>query len=72
MNPNDAAYPAAVGLIPTYLGLTKREIFIMAAMQGFCANSKWFIDKDDAAACAVAVADATIRAANKAEKETTK
>lgn len=53
-------------------GLTKREEFVKAAMQGLCADPAWTeVGGDDLAAsvaalgrCAVRIADATIAALN--------
>jgi hypothetical protein len=49
-------------------GLTKREIFAMAAMQGACADPH-MTDCYDIAAFAVGCADALIAELNKPEKE---
>jgi len=38
-NSNEPAYPTSQG--DHYQGLTKREVFAMAAMQGLCANPRY-------------------------------
>lgn len=46
-----------------YRGLTKRELFAMAAMQGFCSNSSPQVNEWDApktASSAVSFADALL------------
>lgn len=40
-NPNDPAYPIKEHLTSDAAGLTKREAFAMAAMQGLCSNPNY-------------------------------
>jgi hypothetical protein len=50
------------GWYPAAHGLTKRELFAMAAMQGICANSSDRYTYEQAAGHAVAHADALLAA----------
>ena len=71
MNPDDPAYPHAVeqigpdssGRFPV-AGLTKREAFTKAAMQGLCYTASMVMDDTnmDIGKQSVALADATLRA----------
>lgn len=70
-NPNDPAFPVnptdSAGSIAEYTpGLTKREAFIKAAMQGYCSNPLLERETEiDIAFLAVRQADATIAEMNK-------
>ena len=60
---NEPAYPVLNYSEAQYPGLTKREMFAMAAMQGFCANPDEQISRSDVgpiANWAVAQADAVL------------
>lgn len=68
MNGDELAYPlhreSLEGYTETHFGLSKREAFAMAAMQGFLANKAHgthFDPRDDAAYC-ISVADAVLAA----------
>jgi hypothetical protein len=53
----------AGGTVPdkSYLGLSKREAFALAALQGFCANPAYADDQtEDIAGYAVSLGDATL------------
>lgn len=58
-----------IGVIQgSYDGLTKREMFAMAAMQGLCANSGLDVPSNEIANIAVDVADKLIAALNADKK----
>ena len=41
-NPNDPAYPIHIDLpFETHYGMTTRQRFVLAAMQGLCASREW-------------------------------
>lgn len=61
--PHDAAF-GHDGPNNTAAGLTKREEFAKAMLQGFCANSRIVANKDTMARAAVQQADALIKALN--------
>jgi hypothetical protein len=70
--PKDPVYPTPI--TPSHLdGLTKREAFAMAAMQGLCANGAWHEDGEDdwddlvkrITSGSVEIADALIKELNK-------
>lgn len=73
-NGNDMAMPsldneATIGLCLAHRGLTKRELFSMAAMQGLLASNSPISEiAKDCAPVAVMYADALIDALNKKEE----
>jgi hypothetical protein len=65
-DPNAPAFPSPASPgNQDNLGLTKREEFIKAAMQGFCADPKCESSAEDIAHGAVVMADALIAELNK-------
>ena len=67
-NSNDATFPSDFDQTVTpEFGLTKREYFAAAAMQGICSSLPFAVAADDLAAQSAALADALIAELNKAK-----
>jgi len=69
---NDTIVPIVSPSVPMEeRGLTKREEFVKAAMQGLCANAMAWkeLSVDAQAQLTVTIADATIAAMNQAEEK---
>ena len=66
MRADEPAFPIDIPLIGTFRGLTKRERFVMAAMQGLLARPRVSFGNlgvvVDVAAEAIGMADATLAA----------
>jgi hypothetical protein len=60
-NKNKPAFPPGNPMVIGNEGLTKREMFAMAAMQGMLANPKWEFSQAYAAVAALAEADELIK-----------
>lgn len=62
-NPDEYAFPSAHSLPDQFCGLTKREYFAAAALQGLCANPN--VPHDWACNYAINIADELIAKLNK-------